>query len=98
MFAIVDTFNKAHGEFGTVVSRHHKMETAAKAQDQIQASVRRRNGQNSYLPTVLVRLIGARIGRVGRSIPCDWSSQNGRWEQLDRPCREVAILVDRNDY
>lgn len=93
MFAVVDTFSKPHGEFGTVISRHWTLEAAVKAEGKFQAQVRRNNGENSYIPTVLVQLMGNRFGRVGRSIPCDWVNQNGRWEQIDQPCREVARRV-----
>lgn len=93
MFAVVDTFSKPHGEFGTVISRHWTLEAARKAESKFQDQVRRNNGDNSYIPTVLVHLMGRKLGRVGRSIPCDWVNENGRWEQTNEPCREVARRV-----
>jgi hypothetical protein len=93
MFAVVDTFNKPHGDFGTVISRHWTLDAAVKAENKFQAQVRRNNGNSSYIPTVLVHLMGNRMGRVGQSIPCDWVENDGRWEQIDRPCREVARQV-----
>ena len=46
-YRIYDTFNRK------VVSNHRSLRTAVIAQDKFSKAVRRANGQNSYIPTII---------------------------------------------
>lgn len=46
-YRIYDTFNRR------VVSNHRSLRTAVIAQDKFSKAVRRANGQNSYIPTII---------------------------------------------
>jgi hypothetical protein len=48
-YRIYDTFNR------NVVSNHRSIRTAVVAQDKFSKAVRRVNGQNSYIPTIIER-------------------------------------------
>lgn len=58
-WAIVNTFTARPGYLGTVESFHRTREAAEKADAALQRSVKRHNGGNSYLPTV-IREVDAR--------------------------------------
>ena len=51
--AIINTMDKFDTIAGTVLSTHRTREAAEREDASIQRLVRRHNGQNSYLPTII---------------------------------------------
>lgn len=51
--AVINTMDRFDTIVGTVLSVHRSMEAAEKEDKVIQRSVKRYNGSNSYLPTIL---------------------------------------------
>lgn len=57
MYALVNTMSQIPSDsIGTVVSLHRSIEAAEMADGKLQRLTRKGNGQNSYLPTTIVRL------------------------------------------
>jgi len=71
MYALINTMGKIQNDsIGTVLSFHHTVEAAEKASDKTQRQVKRANGDNSYLPTIIVEIRGKY--RLGEHVsPCD---------------------------
>ena len=61
MILLVNTMSRTTEMLGTVISRHRTVEAAEKADRKLQASIRRNNGQSSYLPTIMVRELDGRL-------------------------------------
>lgn len=58
MYALINTMSGVQGDsIGAVVSIHRTIEAAAAADVKLQRQVRRANGDSSYLPTRIVRLV-----------------------------------------
>jgi hypothetical protein len=63
-YALVNNFNATSNTFGTIISRHNSVDAANKADDAYQRAVKRANGSNSYIPTVVVeRTVGDKVAR-----------------------------------
>lgn len=56
MYAIINTMQAWDYYVGSVVSVHRTAEAAEAADAKLQRAVKRANGQNSYLPTVIRKL------------------------------------------
>lgn len=54
MFHLVNKMAQTDTCLGRVISSHRSIEAAEKSDKKLQAGIRRSNGQNSYLPTVIV--------------------------------------------
>jgi uncharacterized protein involved in exopolysaccharide biosynthesis len=57
-FALVNTLNAMPDHLGSVESFHRTEEAAEKADKALQKAVKRANGQNSYLPTIIREVAG----------------------------------------
>lgn len=56
MYYLINTMSRVEANHvGRVISRHRTIETALKAQAKLARSVREANGQNSYLPTTILK-------------------------------------------
>lgn len=55
MYKLIDTFNNC------TISRHRTVEAAVKADIRFQRAVKRANGTNSYIPTIVVDADGERV-------------------------------------
>lgn len=51
--AVINTMDRFDAIAGTVLSVHRSMQAAEKEDRSIQRSVKRHNGSNSYLPTII---------------------------------------------
>jgi hypothetical protein len=51
--ALINTFNTLPGHAGTVESFHRTRAAAESADRKLQRAVKRHNGRNSYLPTII---------------------------------------------
>jgi Cu/Ag efflux protein CusF len=51
--ALINTMTRMDTYVGTVLSLHRSVEAAEKADSELQRAVKRANGQNSYLPTII---------------------------------------------
>ena len=57
MYALINTMSQIPSDsIGTVASLHRSIEAAERAAGKLQRLTRRGNGQNSYIPTQIVRL------------------------------------------
>lgn len=69
-YAVINTFNESRSSrhLGTVESVHRTIAAAEEADRLLQRRVKARNGRSSYLPTLVVRVLGrVRVGdRVER--------------------------------
>lgn len=75
MFALINTVNAIPGDsIGTVLSQHRTIEAADREDARLQRAVRRANGENSYLPTRVVRLTRR---------PAHRFIANNEWEPID---------------
>jgi hypothetical protein len=65
MYAIINTFEVSSPRYvGHVVSLHRTAKAAIAADTRLQAAVRRKNGVQSYLPTIVRQvLVAARRGQ-----------------------------------
>ena len=57
-YALINTFNAMPGRLGGILSFHRTEEAAEKADRACQKAVKRANGQNSYLPTIIREVDG----------------------------------------
>ena len=67
MIALINTFDRLPNSVGTVVSMHRTVEAAEKADRELQRSIKRGHGRNSYLPTLISPVCEARW-RKGDSV------------------------------
>lgn len=72
MLALIDTMDRTDSCYGRILSRHRSVRAAQNADDKLQRAVRRRNGQTSYLPTIICR--GTAKGSCARR--SDWTEVN----------------------
>ena len=56
MYGLVNTMSRNSECFGRVLSRHRTVGAAEQADTRLQRQVKRSNGQQSYLPTIIVEL------------------------------------------
>jgi uncharacterized protein involved in exopolysaccharide biosynthesis len=57
MIALINEMNQiGNDSIGTVISLHRTTEAALRKSEKFQTSVKRANGQNSYIPTRIVTL------------------------------------------
>lgn len=59
-YALVNTMNNVGREIGSAISFHASEEAAEKANAKFQKSVKRANGQSSYMPTKIVAVKSAK--------------------------------------
>ena len=52
-YALINTFNAMPGRLGSILSFHRTEEAAERADKACQKAVKRANGRNSYLPTII---------------------------------------------
>ena len=73
MYALINTMSKIPGDsIGAIVSQHRTIDAAERAGTKLQHQVKAANGQNSYLPTVIVELTRKPQGRhIGNT---EWRS------------------------
>jgi hypothetical protein len=58
MYALINTMTAIPGDsIGTIVSKHRTRGAAERANEILQRRTKKANGQNSYLPTRVVKLI-----------------------------------------
>lgn len=64
MYALVNEMNQVGTDsLGTVISRHRTIAAADRADTRLQRAIMRSNGLGSYLPTIIVELVGPVHGR-----------------------------------
>lgn len=56
MYALINTMSAVDVYVGRVLSMHRTAEAAETADTKLQRAVKRANGQNSYLPTVIRKI------------------------------------------
>lgn len=87
MYAVVNTMNRLDDSLETIESQHRTLAAAVDANKRLQAAVKRANGSTSYLPTVIVELIGRPAGRyLGR----------GEYREVDEYARMTAEQTGRS--
>ena len=94
MFALVNTFNKPHESFGAIRSIHRTIPAAIEANSKFQAAIKRTNGQASYIPTTVIRLI-VKL-KAGDVIGVNWiHDDKARLSRIGGgPDRAVAEPID----
>lgn len=60
MYALINTMCATGDSAGMILSMHRTEEAAEAADAALQRAIKRRNGQSSYLPTVIVKVRGGR--------------------------------------
>lgn len=64
MYAVINTMTSVPGDsIGTILSQHRTARAARASDSIIQRRTRAANGDNSYLPTIIVRLTRKPVGR-----------------------------------
>ncbi len=56
MYLLINTFGRNSYDLGRVYSRHRTAEAAQRASERLQRAVKRTNGSNSYLPTIVIEV------------------------------------------
>ncbi len=72
MFALYDTLNDC------TVSRHRTIAAAVKNQIKFNKAVKKRNGQNSYVPTAIIDRDGNDVTYSDEAIAAEFSITSGR--------------------
>ena len=57
IYALVNTMDSTDTVLGSIVSRHRTIDAANKADSIFQRQVKRANGANSYIPTIVVERV-----------------------------------------
>ena len=77
MYAVIDTQYRTARSRGRIISQHRSVETATAADSKLQRAVRRRNGQHSYLPTIVC------VGSRSNDTPTECDALRSDWVQVD---------------